>query len=238
MATELFPTAEVKPARGLAAKLSAIMGELGKIAPSGTKRGESKKGESFEFDVWQESDIVDPVQAALIRHRLVIVPNTVQHEYQEKPGVVFARVEFSLCDGESGEMMLGAAVGCGKETGDGTGAAKAQTDATKNFLRKLFLIASERKTQSRRSQPAAAQAQQPPTAKWPRLIVSVRRAGSEKEPHYFALLEDAQGRRSEILCVKQELFKPLQESVGRGVVAEIATDHHSKYPRLVGIGAA
>jgi hypothetical protein len=167
---------ETTNTRSLVKKLTTIMAELGPLPRTGEKRGQTRAGGEFSYDVFLESDILQPVQRALSAHGVVIVPETVALDRREFPSdrpdrapqkLVDVMVRFTVCDADSGEQLVGQMPGSAEERGDGTRVSKALTDANKNFLRKLFEVAADGQGKVPRPQPrqtpAAPKQQQTPS---------------------------------------------------------------------------
>jgi hypothetical protein len=135
------------------------MGKLGALPRTGEKKGQTRAGGEFSYDVFLESDILQPVQAALAEHGLIIVPKCMavdHHVIAGKPNeapktLVDTLVEYTVCDSESDEKLVGQMPGSAEERGDGTGVSKSLTDSNKNFLRKLFELSADEGQQGRRS---------------------------------------------------------------------------------------
>jgi hypothetical protein len=164
---------ETTNTRTLARKLATIMGKLGALPRTGEKKGQTRAGGEFSYDVFLESDILQPVQKALAAHGIIIIPKCVavdRHVMAGKPNeaprtLVDVLVEYIVCDSESDEKLTGQMSGSAAEMGDGTGVSKAVTDSNKNFLRKLFELTADEGQQGRRT--ANKPASQPSTAPKP-----------------------------------------------------------------------
>ena len=137
--------------RTLTKKIALIMGALGPLPRTGEKRGATRAGGEFAYDVFLEGDILQPVQKALAAHGVVIVPETVAVDRRELPSdkpdrpplrLVDELVRYTVHDADSDQTLVGQMPGSAEER-DGSGISKALTDSNKNFLRKLFQIAAQ-----------------------------------------------------------------------------------------------
>lgn len=127
----------------LAAKLSAIMGELGNIPKSGFN-----KAQQYRFV--RESDVAEKLSALLAKQHIFlhqdVVETKVRELYRTQSGntmwLTTVKVAFTWYDGETGETLPPSVFpGHGADTGD-KGVYKAMTGAEKYFLMKTFLIST------------------------------------------------------------------------------------------------
>lgn len=132
-----------KSAKGLAAKLSEVLGEIKRVP----KRGRNKI-QSYDFVT--ESDLADFVRPLLAERKVFLHQSMVDHDmhdlYKTQSGnimyLTIVTVDFTWVDGETGETLPPQRfMGYGADTGD-KGLPKALTAATKYALMKTFLIST------------------------------------------------------------------------------------------------
>lgn len=125
--------------KNLYAKLAEVLGEVGYI---------QKKGfNSFhKYKYVTEQDLVEAVRAKLSERNIVLIPSVV--DVAERPVktakgadscVTTVTVEFTFCDGDTGQTHTARWAGAGDDPAD-KGIYKAYTGAMKYFLMKSFLI--------------------------------------------------------------------------------------------------
>lgn len=127
-------------AKGLAAKLAEIMGEVHRIP----KRGHN---DFHKYDYVMEADLTEAVREKLSQRGIALIPSVKErHRYEiiNKDGVQsgsfdYVTIDFMLIDSESGETLTATMVGSGYDKGD-KGIYKAITGATKYWIYKTFLI--------------------------------------------------------------------------------------------------
>src|SRR5215472_12282702 len=111
MCVEAIVIMETTNTRNLVKKLSLIMAALGPLPRTGEKRGQTRGGSEFSYPVFEEADILQPVQRELAGHGVVIVPKCLAIDYHVVEGkqgdvpktTVFTLVEYQICDAESCE---------------------------------------------------------------------------------------------------------------------------------------
>lgn len=125
--------------KSLYTKLAEVMAEVGYV---------QKKGyNSFhKYKYVTEQDLVEAVREKLAARNVVLIPSVVQIDERpvktSKGGdscVTTVRVEFTFCDGDSGDTHTATWAGAGDDPAD-KGIYKAYTGAMKYFLMKSFLI--------------------------------------------------------------------------------------------------
>lgn len=127
-------------AKGLAAKLAEIMGEVNRIP----KRGHN---DFHNYDYVMEADLTEAVREKLSSRGIALIPSVKErHRYEilNKDGIAggsfdYVTIDFMLIDSESGETLTSTMVGSGYDKGD-KGIYKAITGATKYWIYKTFLI--------------------------------------------------------------------------------------------------
>lgn len=124
--------------RSLVKKLAVVMGAVDRVPKSGHNN-------FHNYDYATEADIVAGVREEMAKQHIMIIPNVKKCERRaagtpEKPKTItLLEVEFTLCDGESGEEKTFTVLGEGSDNED-KGTYKAFTGAEKYALLKLFLI--------------------------------------------------------------------------------------------------
>lgn len=125
-------------ARSLVKKLAAVMAAVDRVPKSGHNN-------FHNYDYATEADIVAGVREQMAKQNLMIVPNVKKCDRRaagaaEKPKTItLLEVEFTICDGDSGEEKSFTVFGEGSDNED-KGTYKAFTGAEKYALLKLFLI--------------------------------------------------------------------------------------------------
>ena len=126
----------------IATKLHNIMKDVGYI-----QKKSRNKAQGYTFV--SEADTVTMVREAMIKHGVVAIPKVTTFEVapagQTKNGspifLTTILIEYTFVDMDSGESLLGAAIGQGTDFGD-KGAYMAMTGANKYMLWKCLQIAT------------------------------------------------------------------------------------------------
>src|SRR5687768_7846366 len=84
------------PGAKVAKKVALVMGEMERIP----KRG---RNDHFKYDFVTESDVLDSVRKACVKHGLVILPGVV--DVQQCNSKTLIRGTFALIDPDSGESL-------------------------------------------------------------------------------------------------------------------------------------
>jgi hypothetical protein len=158
---------EAKPA-GLAKKMAAAMGEIGRVQ----KRG---KNQAQGYSYARADDVAEEAREVLAKHGIAVYPDVLeygQREVETKSGkmrITWAKVAWTFVDGETGESRTINVPGEGQDSGD-KGIYKAMTGSMKYLLMTSFLIPTgegdpehdgdERKPNGRASDDAAARVRQ------------------------------------------------------------------------------
>jgi len=132
-------TAAPPKATSLAAKLVAIMDEVGPIEKTGWN--------SFHrYKYLKEEDIINAVRPLLTKHGVAIIPNVLEEHVSDRTTAKGAtellcrlKVEFTFVDIESQQQISVVTSGHGADAGD-KAAYKAMTGALKYALRQVFMI--------------------------------------------------------------------------------------------------
>ena len=129
---------ETKRVGGLAAKMSAAMGEIGRVQ----KRG---RNQAQGYSYARADDVAEEARAVLSRHGIAVFASVAEHGVREVEGkngkirISTATVEWTFRDGESGEERTVKIPGEGQDSGD-KGIYKAMTGSLKYALMLGFLI--------------------------------------------------------------------------------------------------
>lgn len=132
-------TTQSTQAGSLFKKLSAVMADVGYIQKDGFN--------SFhKYKYVTEAALVDAVRTKLAAANVMLIPSVVgvdERQITTKKGdhstVSTLRMEFTFCDGDTGETFTVQWAGAGDDAAD-KGIYKAYTGALKYFLMKTFLI--------------------------------------------------------------------------------------------------
>ena len=136
MQARVAAAGQTKPS--LVRKLAEVMAVVERLP----KRGHNLH---FNYDFATESDITAAIRGQMAARQLILVPDVQTISWREvatKNGVnaiACVLVKFSVCDGESGEVLSFMGAGEGQDSGDKC-LPKAITSALKYACLKLFLI--------------------------------------------------------------------------------------------------
>jgi len=171
----------------VAAKIIAVMGEIESVSKKGTNVAQHYKYAS-------EADVVEVVRAALIKHRLVVIPSVVNQMSVEigatqagnKWRLTEITVKYTWIDADSGESIETLICGQGVDTGD-KGVYKAMTGANKYALLKTFQLPTDDDPEAGeepRLQQSRANIRQDPGPKSDGPTTIVARFGTAEKPNY------------------------------------------------------
>lgn len=121
---------ETPTGRTLVKKLAKVMAIVESIPKTGYNA-------HHKYDYATERDITAAVRHHLAEQNVFVFPSVVSSEV--KGDITYAKVKFTLEDGDSGEKRECIIEGAGQDKGD-KGLYKAYTGATKYFLLKAFLM--------------------------------------------------------------------------------------------------
>jgi hypothetical protein len=130
-------TETAKP-QGLATKMAAAMGEIGRVR----KRGQNQ---AQGYTYARADDVAEEARAVLAKHGIAIYPDVIEYGVREveakngKMRITFAKVAWTFVDGETGESRTINVPGEGQDYGD-KGLYKAMTGSMKYLLMTSFLI--------------------------------------------------------------------------------------------------
>lgn len=116
--------------KALALKLALVMGEVSRIPKKGYN-------DYHKYHYVLESDVLDSVREALVKHRVVILPTLLSS--RRHGDLTEVDLQFTIIDGDSGDTYASMFTGSGSDKGD-KGVYKAYTGAYKYYLMKLFMI--------------------------------------------------------------------------------------------------
>jgi len=139
MSKEQTKVAAIKP-KGLNVfgKISAIQAELGAISKNGRNAFQN-------YDYMKESDIVNAINPLMVKHGVVMIPNTggaTVHDLAKGKLTMF-QMQFKIVNVDDPEDYTTImTVGQGSDNGD-KGAYKAMTGAKKYALMQTFMIATD-----------------------------------------------------------------------------------------------
>lgn len=128
----LPPSTDPKALAGLFAKLARAMGKIGRLPKSG-------HNSHFNYDFVTDSDVSDPVRAALADEGVAFFASMVRAQADGKKTI--ADFVYTFADGETGATWSCNWTGEAIDSQD-KGTAKAATSALKYFLLKNFILSS------------------------------------------------------------------------------------------------
>lgn len=122
--------------KSLGKKIVAVMSAVDKV-------NKDARNDFHNYNYASDEAIVTEVRAAMIKHKLIAVPNqkscTVQKLSDAEGDLTTIQVEYTLIDADSGEELKASVFGQGHDKLD-KGVYKASTGAEKYFLLKTFMI--------------------------------------------------------------------------------------------------
>ncbi|MEF3306643.1 ERF family protein [Paenibacillus sp. GYB003] len=129
-------------------KMLKVMEEVGQLKKDGSVKDFSGKK---MYDYLSEEQVTGELQAAFIKHKLVVFPHQVDEEFFYIEGTnakgayrnptTKVNVKYKIVDAETGEFEVINSVGYGTDTAD-KGSNKAMTGAFKYAMRQSFAIST------------------------------------------------------------------------------------------------
>ncbi|WP_280515242.1 ERF family protein [Paenibacillus cisolokensis] len=126
----------------------AVMSEVGQLRKDGSVT--DRNGKKM-YDYLSEEQTTGELQAAFIKHNLVIFPvkveedffyiETFQYDKEIKAPITKVKVTYQICDAETGESIEVQSIGYGSDNQD-KGSNKAMTGAFKYMQRQTFMIST------------------------------------------------------------------------------------------------
>lgn len=154
--------------KSLAAKILLVMQDVESVA-------KDKTNDFHKYSYASDAAVVTAAREAMIKHALVLIPSHLEEKREEKQDekgwsyFTTLKVNYRLCDADSGEFFDSVSTGYGQDKGD-KGIYKAATGAEKYYLTKTFLIPTEDDPERDgakprpQSRPAVQSAPRPPAA--------------------------------------------------------------------------
>lgn len=179
---------------GLYKKLAEVMAEIGMVHKKGWN-------DFHSYHYVTEADLVDAVREKLAERHVVLIPSVsaldergVTSDKGKQSTITTVHVDFTFCDGDTGETHTASWAGSGDDPAD-KGLYKAYTGAVKYFLMKSFLIPTgddpegDHKTDERSQNGQQRQPNGTPTDKQLALLKSLITKNKPGQPILRAMLD-------------------------------------------------
>lgn len=237
-------TTPTTPALTLAARILAVMKEVGGVAKRANEV--NSRNASYTMNAISENDILEKVQPALIAHGVLVWPEFQQYEVVVgPPNLIIVTVHNIFEDVATGLTRIIPCAGMASLQDD-KAVSKAVTDANKNLWKKLLQLHdpadSERARTAPRttnSAPRAAQAstktQAPPSDCVPLVGIVGRPAQPQGKTFYKVTVADKDGNAHDLsFFAKGTLLTDVRRANDLKRPVTVLTQSKGKYHNLVG----